>query len=360
MKILDKYTLNKFLATLIFALVAFCSIFIIVDLIEFMDKFIDRQVPWPVVFQYYMYYLPYIVVLSFPVAILLASLFSVGQMARYNELTAMKASGMSLFRILLPLIILGFFISSTIMFMGEKIVPYTNAKKIDLYKEYVNKSKKNNKKRQSDIYIQLSEKNWLYIGYFDTQINTAHRVSVQTFDDSYSTIHSRIDAEKMVLEDDIWTLHNGITRTFTNNEERVEKFDRLPKAEFNFKSQELSRTQKKAEEMSYWELKEFINNIRRNGGNPDRWLVDLYLKIAFPFANFIILLFGAPLASRKTRSGPAVSFGISLFICFLYFGIIKVAQTFGHNGTLPPFLAAWLGNIIFGIGAVYILFKMRK
>jgi len=112
--------------------------------------------------------------------------------------------------------------------------------------------------------------------------------------------------------------------------------------------------------MSYWELKQFINNIRRNGGNPDRWLVDLYLKIAFPFANFIILLFGAPLASRKTRSGPAVSFGISLFICFLYFGIIKVAQTFGHNGTLPPFIAAWLGNIIFGIGAVYILFKMRK
>ena len=153
---------------------------------------------------------------------------------------------------------------------------------------------------------------------------------------------------------------NGIIRIFTNNKESVETFDRIEQPNFQFKPDELSRAQKKTEEMSYWELKQFIENIKRNGGNPNRWLVDLYLKIAFPFANFIIVLFGAPLASRKTRSGPTISFGISLFICFLYFGIIKIGQTFGHNGTLSPLLSAWLGNIIFGVAALAILFKMRK
>ena len=97
-----------------------------------------------------------------------------------------------------------------------------------------------------------------------------------------------------------------------------------------------------------------------SGGDPDRWLVDLYLKIAFPFANFIIVLFGASLSSRKTRSGPAISFGISLLICFLYFGIIKTGQALGHNGTLSPMLAAWIGNIIFGSAAVFIFFRMSK
>jgi len=112
--------------------------------------------------------------------------------------------------------------------------------------------------------------------------------------------------------------------------------------------------------MSYWELKNFIDEVKRTGGNPDRWRVDLYLKFAFPFANFIIILFGAPLASRKTRSGTAISFGVSLFICFLYFGFIKVGQSLGHNGTLPPFIAAWLGNLFFGLGAIYILVRSSR
>ena len=310
--------------------------------------------------KYYAYYLPYIIVLSLPVAMLLASLFSVGQMARYNEIVAQLSAGISLLRILLPIFVLGLIISGFTLYVGERIVPYANQHKLDIYNTYIDKSQPLSARRNKDIYMQIARNQWLNIGYFDAKINTAHKISIQFFSDDYHTIVKRIDALRMVWDGHSWSILNGYIRRFSGDTETVEVFERMDRPDFSFKPKELSKVQKKAEEMSYWELKRFVQSIRRNGGNPNRWLVDLYLKIAFPFANFIIVLFGAPLASRKTRSGPAISFAISLLICFLYFGIIKTGQSLGHNGTLSPMLAAWIGNLIFGSAAMFVFYKMNR
>ncbi len=358
MKILAKYIVRIFLGTLFFALVAFTAIYIIIDMVGFMDKFIDRNVGFFVVVKYYVFYFPYIIILTLPVATLLASLFSVGQLSRYNELIAMQASGLSLYRILGPLFVLGIIISLITAYAGERFVPSSNQKKKEIYQTHVNKLKRKRMEQTKDISLQIDENSWLLIGFFDTKENTGFKVSVQSY--NQNQLIKRIDASKMIWENNNWQLLNGYTREFSNNKETAQTFDELDLPDLYFKSEDIARVQKKAEEMSYWELKNFIKEIRRTGGNPDRWLVDLYLKISFPFANLIIILFGAPLASRKTRSGTAISFGISLFICFLYFGIIKVGQSLGHNGTLPPLFAAWMGNIFFGTGAVYILVKSSR
>ena len=142
-----------------------------------------------------------------------------------------------------------------------------------------------------------------------------------------------------------------------DGQEQAAPFDRLEMPNLNIDVEKLLIMQKKPEEMSYKELKSFIAEVVRNGGDPDRWLVDLYLKFSFPFANFIIVLFGAPLSAKKQRSSAGVGFGISLAICFFYFGIVKTAQTLGHNGTIPPIVAAWLANVIFGVGGFGILSK---
>ncbi|MBN1153857.1 LptF/LptG family permease [candidate division KSB1 bacterium] len=359
MRILDKYILHKFVLTLIFALFAFCLIFIIIDLIEYLDKFIDKSVPYTVVINYYIYYLPYIIVLSLPVAVLLASLFSVGQMTRNNEIVAMKAAGISLVRILLPLFIFGFLLSLLILYLAETFVPMTNEKKIDIYREYVQNTQNKRLRGQNDVFLQLGKGEWLNIGFFDPNTNTGHRVSIQKFNEDFRSIARRIDAPEMTWGDNVWVLHDCVIRTFDKSVEHLARADSLVRSDFHVSPAELSRQQRKHEEMNFRELKQFIDNIVRNGGKPGRWLVDLHLKLSFPFANFIILLFGAPLASLKTRSGTMKSFGISLFICFMYFGIIKTGQALGHNGVLPPMLAAWMGNIIFGISAFYIYYKVR-
>lgn len=356
MRILDKYIIRTFLGTLLFALVAFSAIYIIIDIVGFMDKFIDRNVGFLIVAKYYIFYLPYIIILTLPVATLLASLFSVGQLSRYNELNAMQSSGLSIYRILSPLFIVGVVISLFSAYAGERFVPYANQHKKEIYQTYVDKvTKRKTVAQTKNINLQISKNKWLLVGFFDTDVNTAFKVSIQTY--SQNQLMKRIDAPQMTWENDRWRLIDGYIRQFSNNKETVRTFTELELQDLRFKPEDIAKVQKKAEEMSYWELKNFINEVKRTGGNPDRWLVDLYLKLAFPFANFIIILFGAPLASRKTRSGTAISFGISLFICFLYFGIIKVGQSLGHNGTLPPLLAAWMGNLFFGMGAVYILIR---
>ncbi len=355
MKILDKYILKNFFGTLLFALIAFSAIFIIIDLIGFMDKFIDQKVGMPIIIQYYLFYLPYIIILTLPVATLLASLFSVGQLARYNEIIAMRSSGLSSHQILAPLFIAGLLISLIAIYSGERFVPIANQKKKDVYENYVKKNKSKTRRKTKNIQLQVDKNRWLTVSFFDIQKNTAYQVSLEEYQNS--TLIERIDAASMTWEEKKWIFNQAYWRQFNGMEEKVEHFESKRLTNLNFKPEDIAKVQKKAEEMSFWELKNFIKEIRRTGGNPDRWLVELYLKIAFPFSNLIIILFGAPLASKKTRSGTAISFGVSLFICFLYFGLIKVGQGLGHNGTLPPLLAAWLGNIVFGAGALIILIR---
>lgn len=358
MKLLDQYILKRFIGTQVFALIAFSVIFIVIDLVGFLDKFIDQRVSTVVVLKYYFFYLPYIIILTLPVATLLASLFSVGQLARYNELVAIQASGLSTYRILSPLFILGIVTSLLAAYAGERLVPYTNQQKKEIYETYVNKARRKTVVQTKDITLQIEQNRWLLVGFFDTNSNIAFKVSIQQY--GPDRLLKRLDAPQMMWDHGRWIMSHGIQRDFEEGRERAQPFDSLDVTDIRLKPQDIARVQKKAEEMSYWELKRFIREVRRTGGNPKRWLVDLYLKLSFPFANFIIILFGAPLASRKTRSGTALSFGISLFICFLYFGIIKVGQTLGHNEALPPLLAAWMGNILFGLGAVYILIRANR
>ncbi|HDQ00159.1 MAG TPA: YjgP/YjgQ family permease [bacterium] len=355
MKILDRYLVKNFFATLVFALIAFSAMFIIIDVIGFLDKFIDHNIPLLIVIEYYIFYLPYIIILTLPVATLLASLFSVGQLARYNEITAMRSSGMSSSRILMPLFVAGVIISLTAMYSGERFVPYTNQMKKEVYDNYINKNKPKSKRKTNNIQLQLDADRWLLVSFFDIQTNTAFKVSIETYNNN--VLIERTDAPRMSWKNEQWVVASAFTRRFSGWDEEVVYADSLIFKTLIFKPDDIARVQKKAEEMSYWELNKFIQEIRRTGGKADRWLVELYLKIAFPFANLIIILFGASLASRKTKSGTAVSFGVSLFICFLYFGFIKVGQSLGHNGLLHPLLAAWIGNIVFGAGGLYLLLK---
>ncbi|MCG8608619.1 LptF/LptG family permease, partial [bacterium] len=116
----------------------------------------------------------------------------------------------------------------------------------------------------------------------------------------------------------------------------------------------------KPDDMSYTELKMFATEVKKNGGDPNRWLVDLNFKLSIPFANFIMVLFGAPIASSRKHSNAIFGFIISLMSAFIYYGLNTMIKTIGHNGQLPPVSSAWLTNVLFLIGGVVILFTARK
>lgn len=358
MKILDSYISRRFLGVLFFSLIAFVTIFIVVDLVEKLDSFIDRDVPNLVIAKMYLFSLPYILVLTLPVAMLLSSLFSIGNMARHNEIVAMKAAGISLYRILMPLFFIGMMVSFAALLFGEYIVPRASESFAILNDQYLEKHRESWRKRINNVYLRDAMGRTVLMRYFDAAHNVGHTVSIRRFD--REKLVNRIDAKRMVWEDSVWVLYEGFERAFQSENEQASAFERRLLEDENLRPIDFARVLKKTEEMSFRDLKAFIAEVRNNGSDPSRWLVDLYLKIAVPFANFIIVLFGAPLSSPKRRGGAATGFGISLAICFIYFGTVKFTQTLGQNGHLQPLFAAWLANGVFAIAGLVVLFKVPK
>ena len=353
MTILDRYLVRKFLFNLLFATIAFVVVFF-----ENVDKFIDRDTGIAKVLLYYGYYIPYIISLTLPVSMLLACLFALGSMSQHNEIVAQKSSGISLYRIFMPLFVLGLIISVLSGFFNEIVVPEANEQRMDLYRYEIQNNPRSEGSKRNNIFLQDSKNRKVSIAFFNGITDEALNVSVQYFNGA--TLSRRIDAKKMKWIDQHWVLFDAVERVFHDTTESVSTLGEWAPGDFEFKPENLLELQKQPEEMSYTELKEFVNEMQRIGGVVRKWDVELDLKIAYPFANFIIILFGAPIAAQKRRSGTAVGIGISLMVCFIYFLFIRTGQVLGHQGTLSPILGAWMGNIIFGLAGIYTLLKVRK
>ncbi len=357
MLILDRYISRKFTMILLFAIVGFLSIFVIVDLIENLDRFIDNNYPTPTVVEYYLNYIPFILVLVLPVAMLISALFSVGGMARQNEIVAMKAAGMSLYRIFLPLFIIALLVSLAAIGIANYLVPRTSERMTDLKEQYEDKKPRN--MRLENVYIRDEQDRRITIRYYNVARQSGNTISIRSF--VGDTLVGRIDAKKITWQDSVWILETGYERHFSKDGESAVAFDNRTFRNSTFLPDNIAKQLKIPEEMSYAELKDFIREVERNGADPDRWRVDLYLKISLPFANFILVLFGLPFSASQTRrSGAAKGFGISLAVTFIYFGMLKTTQAMGHNGKIEPMLAAWFANIAFGLIGAYVLLKTRK
>ena len=358
MSILDRYLVKKFLFNLMFGIAAFVIIFLVIDLIENIDKFIDQGAGIGLVVQYYIYFIPYIISLTLPVAMLLACLFSLGSMSQHNEIVAQKSAGISMYRLFLPLFILSFIISILAGFFNEGLVPETNQRRMDIYRYDIKNNPRNSETRRNNIYLQDQKDRKVSIAFFNGDKNEALRVSIQYFDGS--RLVKRIDAKRMTWKNQTWTLFGVTERTLQDSIDIVQEYSDLIMPELKFKPMNLLELQKQPEEMSYTELKQFVSEMTAIGAIVRKWIVELHLKISYPFANFVIILFGAPIAAHKRRSGIAVGIGISLLVCFIYFLFIRTGQVLGHEGTLEPWLGAWIGNIVFGVLGIFTMLKARK
>jgi lipopolysaccharide export system permease protein len=362
MQILDRYLLKQFLSVLLFALLSFWIIFLIVDLVEHIDVFIDRQAAPGAVIRYYLFYSPYILVLVSPIAVLLSSLFSLGLLARQNELLAMKSSGISLYRILSPLLVLALIISSLVMLAGNFLIPYTNQKSFKIHAREIEKKNQGKEVSLNDIYLQTENQQIVYLNHYNSQKKVGEGVLFQTFKDN--RIKEEILAEKIIWQGKGWLFLKGSSRIFpdssSSSPEKYEQFEHMLRLDLKLKPEALTREQKLPEEMSYKELKNYVRLKQRTGQDTAKEKTDLYMKISFPLANLIIVLFGCTLATSPRRSGLALSFAISLGISFVYYTFLRVGQSFGYSHRLPPLLAAWISNIVFGVMGIILLIKAKK
>lgn len=356
--ILPRYISRHFINLFIFSLLGAGLLCIVIDLVENVDLFIDAKAPLGVAILYYIYYFPYFLVLATPVGSLLATVFSLGILARNNEITAMKALGYSFYQVLGILLVLGVFVSMFSFVLSEGCAIPANQKKGEIRKRYLERARSDRYSRFRDLLIQDPPDKIINIAYFNMDTKTAYDVEIETF--FQNRLISRLDAGEMTWNGKEWVVYKGYQRIFENESEKAFQIMQPIQFHFRFSPKELSMAQVKPDEMGFFELFRFIDKVRQCKGDIQRWLTDLYIRIAFPISNVVIVLLSMPLLYNRRKKSLAIGFGISLIISFLFFGCVILGQTMGHNKSMKPFLAAWFGNGIAGICSLINIKKTRK
>ncbi|MFA3782964.1 LptF/LptG family permease [Melioribacteraceae bacterium 4301-Me] len=360
LKILDKYLIKQFLRIILFGIVTFSLLFIVIDLMENLDDFIDQKVPTFIVVKYYAVFLPEIIRLILPIAVLLAALFTSSRMANLNELTAIKSSGVSLYRYMTPFVVTSLMISLIAVYFGGYIVPEANKRKVQIEQTYM---KKGLVFIGSNIFFQDTRTRIVNINHYDVDNNQAYQISIQNFDPQNTTkMTSRIDAFRMEYDSTkkVWNLFSGTERIFTDTNETYKKFTSLQMNDLHFKPEDVIKKQQKPEEMTLSELKNFANEQLKTGNDPTQILIDYHSRIAFAFASLVVVLFGIPISTNKRKGGIALQFGINLTITFIYLVFAKISEAFGKNGVMNPFFTAWFANFIFLLAALFNIYRVQK
>jgi len=356
--LLDRYIFSAFARSFFFAMLAASVIFVTIDLVEHLDKFVDSGVGFELIARYYALYIPFIIYLTIPVGVLLATLFTIGGFVYRNELTAMQASGVSLWRILLLLLITAAPLAGSVWYLGENVVPGYNFERKELYRVEVRRGKGSVSSRQGRIYLQTSPTEFLKMESYVPATTTGYRVQLQSVVDGH--VQSRIEADSLRFTDGHWLFAPVTVTEFGDRNVRMSKQDTLIRTDFQFTPDDLIRLNIEPEEMSYKDIQSLVGRLQAAGIRATRWSVDLAFKFSQPFATFIIVLFGVPFASFKRRGGLILGFGLSLLVCFVYFGFQQVGKILGYGGTLSPLWAAWIGNTVFGVFGLLLVWRAPK
>ncbi|NTW53638.1 MAG: YjgP/YjgQ family permease [Chlorobaculum sp.] len=343
--IIDRYIARQFLTIFLFALASFAALFIIINLVENLDRFIDRKIPFGRIILYYLSGLPDTFLLTSPLSALLASLFVTGKLSMQSELPALKSAGMSLSRLMKPFLVVTLAITTLNTLNSCFIAPSL----YDWSKGYEKRYLKNQKDDDGGpLHIRESRNRILTVGQIGLDRKSATMVSLETFDGS--KIVSRIDADslRIITRRNDWIFYNTKQRNFSGGVETLAKKVGADTLKLSLSPSTFKMIDTDPDEMNILQHFDFIRQKERSGlPGLERATVKLHTKIALPLASMIIVLIGVPLSSKKKRSGLAVEVSISLLVGLLYLGMLKTIGSLGYNGLVNPLLAAWLPDMLF-------------
>tara|TARA_Y100000590_G_scaffold40205_1_gene42883 strand:- start:9629 stop:10720 length:1092 start_codon:yes stop_codon:yes gene_type:complete len=363
MKRLDLYIIRQFLVTLSMTLLGFLCVILIVDLIENLDRFIDNGIPAKITIKYYIYAIPWFLNIGLPMSMLISTVFSVGLLAKRNELTAMKATGISLYRIAIPIISIGLIVSFISFELDNTWVSKGNEVRFNIEREYMKRrSRVKAQKELRNVFLQKNETTHISIGRYRVETTVGRAITAISLDQGIVT--QRMDARGIEWLDSLntWKVNDFSIREFTSAGEvrrmTMSKGDTL--LGLNFTPYDITQQSKTPEEMSFADLTARIQQLKANGVDTTKWEVDRLFKISFAFTNLIVVLFGLPLVVMKAKGGLSFGAGMGIFVIFIYYAFIKFGMSMGYNGVMSPMTSAWMGNVLFSIGGVLLLILARK
>ncbi|MDC1068107.1 LptF/LptG family permease [Candidatus Kapabacteria bacterium] len=358
MTIIDRYIIKQFIQTLVYSILALYFIFIIVTLMENLDEFLDQGVDTIIIIKYYLYYFPEITKLMTPVSMLLATLFSVGRLASLNEVTAMKTGGQSLYRLMLPILLFGMALSFWQLYFNGWVVPPSIERKNEIERVYLKKKKTTNS--IYNLYFRDTPTRNLSINYYNSDGKYGRNFAIEEFtNDDKPRLISRIEAANVKWDEDNndWLLLNVLQKNF-NDTLYSKSLDSLHLS-LKIDHSQLVKLKKELEEMDFTELKQYIDLLEQGGKDVSKQLIEYNAELAFPFANFIIVLFGVPFASIKKKGGMAVQIAAALVVSFCYLIFTEISKTIALANNLDPLISGWLANLVFLVFSLIIVLRTK-
>jgi lipopolysaccharide export system permease protein len=338
-------------------------IILFTELFDILPEITKRNINFFTWILYLLYKLPFVSFLVAPVGVLLGTISCFSLLLRYGEITAMKASGVTSYRIISPVLIVAFFISIISMVCNETIIPIanSNAKYIKYSKIY---GKNIQQKKNYNISFRTGKNMFVNIKITYNNCKIMEGIEIKEYH-ADKNISTRIDAKYAKWVNNQWWLFDGVIRKFAVDKQLIVEQSFTKKKMNIIETPEdiytiIIAKEKETENMNMRELKQYIQLLRRCGNRFEDKLVEFYLKTSFPFANFLMSLLGASISLWYPKGNITASFGISIIISFIYWEIIGIGRALGHAGILSPFLAAWLPNIIFGIIGIFFLKEIKR
>jgi lipopolysaccharide export system permease protein len=356
-RILDRYVAREFTKLFVLAALGLPMLFIIGDWTDHIDEYTAPGrglTPLKVALGYF-YQMPQFVSYSFPIAALVATVFTVSNLTRHSEMSAAKAGGISFYRVLAVLPMIGILLTVAGLGLSELIPKGTQKKN-----EIMGAKDRLNGYSRSDFVYGSPEGDAVIVRTLDVDAKRINGIAIQREGNGVTTPTELIIADSARYDKGQWHLFNGIYRVFTKDTiENSFQFEEMVSEHFREEPATLTATPKEPEEMTYAELGHYIDVQQRSGTQPKKLMVERMAKISIPVATLIIIMFGAPLANTSARGGPAYGIGLSLGITVFYLMLFNVTNALGRTGVLTPFWGAWLPNALFLVAAVIATMRVR-
>lgn len=348
---LDRYILREWGKIFAATVIGFPLLVSLFELTDSLDRYLMRGLGPAKIALGYAYAFPDKIFLIIPAAVLFATVFCLGAMNRHSELTATKASGVSVYRVLWPVLAAATAAAAVDFVVGELAPPATR-RQLEVLGEAEVRS---TTARHNFVY--RAEEGWAYavqrleVGRRMMQDVVLEREGTGP---GYPTL--AVQASRALYDDSLhrWTLSRGRFRILAGDVEQVTvAFDSMRMRSLVEPPAALTVEPKKPQEMRYGELGRYVEALERSGGNGRQLRVERALKIAVPFTCIVIAIFAAPLALAAPRASGATGVAISLVTTVIFLVLVQLSEAVGAGGLLPPLLAAWMPNLVFGgIGLV--------
>ena len=353
--IIDRYLVREYLAFMGIGLAVAAALFIVVDLVKTLDKYLRVKPPLMYILEHFAYRLPAALHDGLPVVMLVATIFLFLTLSRYHELTALKAAGVSLYRVSAPVLGVGFLVAIGAGLFQELALPVLNERGDEVDRVKIRGQAPRHLQTRQRLWVRSADTRFYRVELLNPATNDLHGVTILELDRDFR-LTGRLDARRAHWTSAGWELSEGAYREIADDGKvQTVPFGRTA-LDLKEDLDDFLRIQKPVSTMSFWELRDYIAQLEAAGFQIRKYLVELYSKMSFPLVNLVMVLVAIPFALQSPRGGRLVGIGLAIMIMAGYLVVHYVALAFARADLLPPLIAAWTANVIFmGIGVSLLL-----